>query len=189
MGKLSTKRIEAIKKPGRYPDGGNLYLQVGPKGTKSWAFLFMLRGRARQMGLGRADLNSNPKHRVGLNLAEARDKAYECRRLVLQGVDPIEHRNASRPPESGLTFKECAERLSLRWKPAGEATSMCPSGAIHWRRSPTRFSATVSFKRSTQDSCVRCLSGSCRSIKASQRKATGNSGRSSQRPRHVSDSG
>ena len=85
MGKLSARRIETIKKPGRYPDGGNLYLQVGPKGTKSWAFLFMLRGRSRQMGLGPMDLNPDPAKRVGLNLADARDEAYKVRRLCWQG--------------------------------------------------------------------------------------------------------
>ena len=49
---LTAKRVEAITKPGRDADGGNLYLQVSANGTKSWTFLYMLQGRSRQMGLG-----------------------------------------------------------------------------------------------------------------------------------------
>ena len=54
MGKLSVFKVAALKEPGRYSDGDNLFLQVGPKGNKSWAFLFMRDGRARQMGLAKA---------------------------------------------------------------------------------------------------------------------------------------
>ena len=44
--------VTRTKKPGVYPDGGGLYLQVTPTGAKSWLFRFMLHGRARPMGLG-----------------------------------------------------------------------------------------------------------------------------------------
>jgi integrase len=109
VGKLTVKKVEALKGPGRYPDGDNLYLQVTEGGGKSWAFLFMLRGRARQMGLG--PVASDKPRRPGLSLAEARDKAFECRRLLFEGIDPIEHRKSARVPERGVTFRECAERL------------------------------------------------------------------------------
>jgi hypothetical protein len=88
-----------------YPDGAGLYLQVGPAGNKSWIFRFTLNGRAREMGLG-------PVHTV--NLAAARRKADECRRLKLEGTDPIEARKASRlqakdAAAKAITFKECAK--------------------------------------------------------------------------------
>jgi integrase len=58
------------------------------------------------MGLG-------PLHTV--SLAEARDKAHKCRKLRLDGIDPIEAREASRraaklTAASAITFRECAER-------------------------------------------------------------------------------
>jgi integrase len=62
----------------------------------------MLRGRERYMGLGPIDL---------VSLADAREAAYASRKLLHKGIDPIEHRDAARVPESGATFKECAERL------------------------------------------------------------------------------
>lgn len=103
--KLSATFVARSKEPGRYGDGGGLYLQVKPGGTKSWLFRFQLRGKARQMGLGPADI---------IGLAEAREKARECRRKVLTGADPIDARRQERSAEQAaaeraMTFKECAD--------------------------------------------------------------------------------
>lgn len=102
--RLSAKTIAAIREPGYYPDGGNLYLQVSRWGTKSWIFRYM-RGKSRDMGLG-------PLHTV--SLADARNKATACRRLLLDGLDPLEAREARRALQSlqdakAITFKQCAE--------------------------------------------------------------------------------
>jgi integrase len=85
-------------------DGGGLYLQVSAGGAKSWIFRFMLDGHAREMGLG-------PVHAIPL--AEARKRAAECRRMRLDGIDPIEARNAQRNEKKleaakGMTFDSCA---------------------------------------------------------------------------------
>jgi Arm DNA-binding domain len=60
--------------PGRYPDGGNLYLNVGREGQRRWTFLYKERatGRPREMGLGSAG-------KAGVTLAEARRKAAAAR--------------------------------------------------------------------------------------------------------------
>src|SRR5271166_5536956 len=92
-------------KPGLHSDGGGLYLQV-KGGARTWIFRFMLHGRAREMGLG-------PLHTV--TLAEARDKARQCRKLLLEGVDPIEARKVKQAEArlamaTAMTFQECAER-------------------------------------------------------------------------------
>jgi integrase len=104
--KLSAVAVTRKTKPGRYADGGGLYLQVSKVKTKAWLFRFMQAGRAREMGLGAVDI---------VSLAEARDKARECRKLLLDGVDPIEHRRGVRMQAQaqaarGVTFKDCAER-------------------------------------------------------------------------------
>jgi integrase len=92
--------------PGIHGDGLGLWLQVTPAGSRSWLFRYMLEGRARGMGLG-------PLHTIGL--AEARERALEARRLVLDGVDPIEHRKEGRRTAAldaarAVNFSECAER-------------------------------------------------------------------------------
>lgn len=103
--RLSPKAVTHARTPGYYADGGGLYLQVSPSGTKSWIFRYTLAGRAREMGLG-------PEHTVGL--AEARRKAAACRLLLVDGIDPIEARNAKRAGDAlnaarSITFTECAE--------------------------------------------------------------------------------
>ncbi len=50
-------------------------------GTQSWIFRYMRVGKSRDMGLG-------PLQTVGLALA--RDKATQCRQLLLYGIDPKE---------------------------------------------------------------------------------------------------
>jgi integrase len=105
IGKLSALAVHKAKGKGLYPDGGNLYLQVGPSGAKSWLFRFMLHGRARTMGLG-------PFHAV--SLADARLKAADCRRQLSEGIDPLTKRKAEQTKARleaarSLTFKACAE--------------------------------------------------------------------------------
>src|SRR5437763_13824132 len=88
LSRLSATGVKSLsRKPGMHADGGGLYLQVTRAGVPSWVFRFMRDGRERYMGLG-------PLHTIGL--AEAREKALECRKLKLDGEDPIERRKAVR---------------------------------------------------------------------------------------------
>src|SRR5207302_10794364 len=64
-------------------DGAGLYLRVAPGGCKSWVLRFMLDGTRRDMGLGAVD-------QVGL--AEAREAATQARKLIREGVDPVDQR-------------------------------------------------------------------------------------------------
>ena len=85
--RLSALKVAHLSKPGLYGDGRGLWLRVASGGTKAWVLRFMLRGRARQMGLGPVDL---------VSLAEARESAREARKLLLDGTDPVEHRRSAR---------------------------------------------------------------------------------------------
>ena len=86
-------------KPGRHSDGGGLYLNVGPTGTKSWLFMWVPPGgKRKEMGLG-----AYPT----VTLAKARAKASDCRQAVSEGRDPI----AEKKREAEPTFGECADRL------------------------------------------------------------------------------
>ena len=105
IGRFSAVALPKLK-AGMHSDGGGLYLQVTKGGARTWIYRFMLHGRAREMGLG-------PLHIV--TLAEAREKARECRRLRYEGIDPIEARKAQRAEErlaaaTAMTFEQCAER-------------------------------------------------------------------------------
>jgi integrase len=129
--KLTAVKIARIKKPGRYGDGGGLYLKVDeyardgkPALSKSWVFRFERDGRERMMGLG--PLNT-------LSLAEARAKARQCRQALLDGLDPIAARQARRrgtklEAARSITFKQVAKR----YIDAHSATWKNPAHAAQW---------------------------------------------------------
>ncbi len=102
---LTARQVQVHKAPGMLADGGGLYLQVAPSGAKSWIFRFQLNGRRRDMGLGSLDV---------FGLADAREKAAAARRMVAEGVDPIDHRAAQQATTmaaaaKAVTFRQSAE--------------------------------------------------------------------------------
>jgi integrase len=105
IGKLSTVRVREATKRGLHGDGGGLFLQISKSGARSWVFRFKETGRLRVMGLG-------PAHTI--SLAEARERARQCRVARLDGIDPIEQRRAARAgarldKAKAVTFRECAD--------------------------------------------------------------------------------
>ena len=104
LNKLSALQIQKAKNPGYYGDGGGLWLQISKLGGKSWVFRFTYHGKAREMGLGAL-------HTV--SLAEAREKALQHRKTLMEDKDPIEERKIARlhsqlQSASAKTFAECA---------------------------------------------------------------------------------
>jgi integrase len=108
--KLSASFVKGLKRPGKFYDGGGLMLQATKTDhnggiTKSWLFRYQIDHRERQMGLG-------PTRDV--TLAEARERAAACRKLVAAGVDPIATRNAERMATRAAelrraTFGQCVD--------------------------------------------------------------------------------
>ena len=87
--KLTARSVATLSEPGRHSDGGGLYLQVSPSGAKSWLFMFKRDGKRRELGLG--SVRDVP-------LAEARQKAAEMRRRLLDGEDPRQTRDRDAGP-------------------------------------------------------------------------------------------
>jgi integrase len=113
----TTERLTALKvdrlvkakakarRPGWYHDGHGLYLQIA-EGGASWVYRYMLNGRARWMGLGSAV--------DAITLAEARERAREARKLLVDRVDPIERRHSELAAQrvagaTTMSFQECAD--------------------------------------------------------------------------------
>ncbi len=107
MTKLTDTAIRAKLAPGRYGDGGGLYLLVGPTGAKSWVFRFKVDGRERSMGLGPYP---------AMSLAKARQEAQRCRQWRAEGKDPITAREAERArlrqeAARAVTFEQAAKQF------------------------------------------------------------------------------
>lgn len=103
--RLTPLFVSKKKEPGVYCDGGGLNLQIGPSGGKSWLFRYMLNGKAKVMGLGPIKTVSLP---------DARAKALECRRQLMEGKDPNDERRAIMTAKRiadarRMTFQQCAE--------------------------------------------------------------------------------
>ena len=119
--KLSDLKVRKVKTPGYLGDGGGLYLQVSPSLSKSWVFRYQIDGRSREMGLG--SFNT-------FGLRDARDRATNCRKLLADGVDPIDQRNAAQQKKQladarVMTFGQCCgkyiEAHRSGWKNAKHA--------------------------------------------------------------------
>jgi integrase len=131
LNKLSAKFVETVTKPGRYADGGGLYLQVSKAKdgvTKSWLFRYMRGGStSRAMGLGAV----STRHGDGYTtLVKARQKRTKAREMLESGIDPLQSKRAGQTAERLekarlITFAQCAEQYidahQAGWKGAKHA--------------------------------------------------------------------
>ena len=102
--RLTARKVTTLAKPGRYADGGNLYLQIG-NGGKSWIFRYRQRGtgRVREMGLGPVQT---------ISLQEARQRAASAHSLIASDLDPLADRRSRRAVASNArTFGDYTEEF------------------------------------------------------------------------------
>ena len=113
MGKLTAAFVRNAK-PGRYSDGDTLILKVVGN-SKGWIQRLTVNGKRSDIGLGSWPL---------VSLQEARDAAFENRRAVRAGADPLAEKRKAKVP----TFEEAAALTFAankgKWKHA--------STAAHW---------------------------------------------------------
>ena len=126
--RLSSRTVETERRLGYHADAQQpgLYLQIhgGVSGiTKSWIYRFTSpkSGKRREMGLGAVEIRS---------LADARSMVVQYRKLVLDGLDPVEEKRRevlSRRLEQAntITFDEAARQCiaakAPEWKNAKHA--------------------------------------------------------------------
>ena len=114
MKKLTLAQAKKITRPGLHADGGTLFLRVAPGGSKQWVQRLHIHGKLRSIGLGGFPLTT---------LSEAREAAYENRKLARHGGDPLAERRKADMP----TFRDAAEKtytaLRPRWRNSKVATN------------------------------------------------------------------
>lgn len=116
--KLTDKTCKAVKskeKPYKLADGGGLYLEVMPSGSKCWRMKYRYLGKEKRLAFGVYPI---------ISLADARTARDSAKKLLAQGIDPSgakkgERREAIRNAEN--TFKAVAlewhEKQLPRWTP------------------------------------------------------------------------
>ncbi len=111
--RLKPLAVDKAKSPGRYADGGGLYLVVKPGPRKSWAFIYRRDTKMTELGLGGAD---------AVSLPAARTEAAELRGVLATGGDPKAHRERKRQAKAledarSVTFEAAARNYHERHKP------------------------------------------------------------------------
>ncbi len=86
LNKLSAAMVKNAA-PGKYSDGGGLWLHKREDGGAQWVLRVHVHGRRREMGLGRFP---------DVSLKDARALAERWRAQAAQGIDPIKERQAQR---------------------------------------------------------------------------------------------
>ena len=84
--KLTARQIDSAKpkeKSYKLADGGGIYLEIFPNGTKSWRLKYRIAGKEKRVVFGTYPL---------LTLAEARIKRSEAKKLLSEGGDPSQQK-------------------------------------------------------------------------------------------------
>ncbi len=118
INRLSSLKANNLVQHGYHHDGGGLYLQVSNNKNRSWIFRYTKLGKSRELGLGSLQY---------ISLAEARQKRDLLKRMLIDGLDPLdEKRRAKKAVEAKaakkITFEACAieyiETHKIKWKNA-----------------------------------------------------------------------
>ncbi len=114
----NTIRNLAKLEPGKYGDGGGLWLLRRPDGGGQWSFRYTVHGRQGEMGLGSVN---------DLTLADARVEARKWRAVAKSGVNPKKERDrlnaeaAKERPTFEMVFNEAFEARKADLKGDGAA--------------------------------------------------------------------
>ena len=80
MHKLKYKQLLNLTN-GKHHDGKGLYISILSQGRGKWSYRYRIDNKSREMGLG-----TFPE----ISIVDARQKAEDNRRIVLNKIDPVE---------------------------------------------------------------------------------------------------
>ena len=100
------EKAKAKDKEIRLSDGGGLRLQVNPSGSKIWQL------RYTKPNGGETLINLGPY--PALSLKGARERRAECQALLVQGIDPVQHKKTL-DEEAAKASENSLEQVAIRW--------------------------------------------------------------------------
>ncbi|MDD2722182.1 MAG: integrase arm-type DNA-binding domain-containing protein [Gallionella sp.] len=112
---VSARKAKPEEKPYKLADGGGMYLEVMPSGSKYWRLKYRYNGKEKRLALG-----VYPD--VPLNLA--RERRDEARKLLAQGIDPGEHKKAAQAAKADRaanSFEVIAREWLAKFSPSWSA--------------------------------------------------------------------
>lgn len=109
------KSIKSSDKTTRYSDGGGLYLQVTPRGSRLWRMAFRFLNKQKTLAFGKYP---------DVKLAEARQKRDQAKTLIAKGVDPSDvarQEKQRKRIQSENTFGAIATEFLIKLEKEGKA--------------------------------------------------------------------
>src|SRR5438128_10589422 len=100
LSEIKVRQAKPRATPCKRHDGGGLYLQVHPNGSKYWRKKFRHVGKERVLAIGVYP---------DVSLACAREEALNARRLIKDGIDPVAERRRARVNNTAEIFQAIAE--------------------------------------------------------------------------------
>tara|TARA_R110000787_G_scaffold220284_2_gene329047 strand:+ start:163 stop:1350 length:1188 start_codon:yes stop_codon:yes gene_type:complete len=112
---LQLRQIKPKDRPYRISDGGGLFIEVRPNGSKLWRLAYRFDGSQKLMAFG-----SYPE----TSLARARERRQEAKALLQDGTDPMAKAKAEKEVRRALaedTFDAIAAELLTKLEKEGRA--------------------------------------------------------------------
>lgn len=113
------RNARAVDKPLRLYDGGRMYLQVQPNGSKLWRLKYRIHDKEKLLSLGIYP---------DVGIKNARQRREDARKLLAQGIDPSQARKDEKAASKAArnnSFAALAEawysRKAAEWAPATAA--------------------------------------------------------------------
>lgn len=98
--------------PDKLYDGNGLFLRIMPTGSRQWVWQGNIRGKRRELGLGGFPT---------VSLQEARNKAFEFRRIARSGGEPRETIRRMKVPTFAEAAEKCFALQRKSWKSEAHA--------------------------------------------------------------------
>ena len=105
---LNARQVDTVKpreKIFKLADGGGLYLQINPNGSKYWRMKYRFAGKEKKLSFGIYP---------DISLAEARTKRDEARKVLANDKDPGEIKKADQLAKK-LSVTNTFEAIALEW--------------------------------------------------------------------------
>lgn len=106
--KLTARQVDTAKpkeKPYKLSDGGGLYLEVAPNGSRYWRMKYRINGKEKRLSIGVYPI---------ISLAVARDEREKAKKVLATGGDPGEVKKAGKLAQK-LSIENTFEAIAREW--------------------------------------------------------------------------
>ncbi len=106
--KLTARQVDTAKpkeKPYKLSDGGGLYLEVAPNGSRYWRMKYRINGKEKRLSFGVYPI---------ISLAVARDEREKAKKVLATGGDPGEVKKAGKLAQK-LSIENTFEAIAREW--------------------------------------------------------------------------